>query len=365
MIPPQSDEANPLPAASPQLSAEQERSTQNDGLEQERSTQNDGLGTLPPGSKKEGLIRLAQTILEDAIARIPSLKYAVGVVGVSSAAFLASVFFGFDLPHSLVAVFGMMVLMAVLASFSVASNDQRALRRTSRVMLYSFSVIGVAIPGMLMTSAFFAYPLDLTGWIVRTSRPSQPAASIGPLPAPNAEPYGPARTLPLVEGSYSAQPSEPQGDITATVASNDEPGYQAESDKGPNQTTSRAINKLTALEILSIDKKSVVSDEYGKQSTIDVVLANTGQYAAVTKSVSLEVVSGNNESCRDVLLSTGEYQFDLSSGNATERTVHFIRPREADRITLLLHHGCRCCTESTLRISVNYNGSTVRQTVAL
>jgi hypothetical protein len=110
-------------------------------------------------------IGLARELLTEAIVQVPALKYALAVVGLAAAAFLVSVFFGFNLRRAFVATATMLVLMVAVLAFAVASKSAPGLVWAAMTLTYAYGGIAIVVPSLLLACVFFRRPLDLSHWL--------------------------------------------------------------------------------------------------------------------------------------------------------------------------------------------------------
>ncbi len=132
-------------------------------------------------------------ILDAAIAKVPSVKYALGVAGVFVVVAIV-VTLSVDLR---VAVFGTLVtfgFMVVLLVFAkLAAAGPKMFVAPAAVLLWAFTVLSIAASVLLVTSVFFRYPVDLEGWL----RPGASAA-MAATPAASANEAAAAPSLAAV-----------------------------------------------------------------------------------------------------------------------------------------------------------------------
>jgi len=111
---------------------------------------NKGIGDLNPWS-----------VLQAAVKAVPSLKYALAVLGIVAA---IAIIKGFGIDFR-VAVYGtilMMVLMTALVVFAALTKVRsKQIRIAALVLMWSFLALTILSAVLLFTSAFFGYPKPL------------------------------------------------------------------------------------------------------------------------------------------------------------------------------------------------------------
>jgi hypothetical protein len=117
-------------------------------------------------------VGLALRIVQDAVRHVPIVKYALGVMGLLAAAFVGSAFFGFELGKAFMAAAGMIPLMILLMVLARSNS------REAKFVTWAYTLMLVIVFGLLISSAFFATPLDLRSWI-EPARPPGGAATSG------------------------------------------------------------------------------------------------------------------------------------------------------------------------------------------
>ena len=132
----------------------------------------------PPAPKIEATTEASQQawlmrILDAAIAKVPSVKYALGVAGVFV---VVAIVVGLKVDYRVAVIgtlvtFVFMVLMLLFAKLAAAGAKVFVLPVT--VLLWAFMLIAITASVLLLTSVFFRYPVDLQGWL----RPEAPASS--------------------------------------------------------------------------------------------------------------------------------------------------------------------------------------------
>jgi hypothetical protein len=113
----------------------------------------------------------ALKILREAIKAVPSVKYALGVLGIVAAVAIATAI-GINLRITIIGtVVGMtlMVVLVVFASLSLIAKEY--ILWPALVMLWSSTVLFVVFVSLLLISAFFAWPLDLTPFLTGVQMP--------------------------------------------------------------------------------------------------------------------------------------------------------------------------------------------------
>lgn len=104
-------------------------------------------------------------ILTDAIKAVPSLKYALGVLGIVAAIAIVNAFridYRVAILGALV-MFALMVLLLVFAKLTKAASKQ--FRVPVVVLMWTFLLLTTGTASLLFTSVFFKVPLDLQYWI--------------------------------------------------------------------------------------------------------------------------------------------------------------------------------------------------------
>jgi hypothetical protein len=102
----------------------------------------------------------------------------------------------------------------------------------------------------------------------------------------------------------------------------------------------------------------------GRETLLDIKLLNTGNQTALLTRIEIKVLEGNEELCTPHLEPSGEYFFDISKGIATKHVSHSIAMDQAERIKLYLFHGCWCCTDTSIRLTLFYNEKSVSKTLS-
>lgn len=122
-------------------------------------------------------------ILKDAIRQIPSLKYALGVVGIVSAVSITSTLVA-DFRIAIFGVIVMIILMVILVIFAKLTTIQTGDIRTIILVLMWFSLLlMMATATCLFTSVFFKRPVNLQNWIATNGTgPTVPSDPTKPSP---------------------------------------------------------------------------------------------------------------------------------------------------------------------------------------
>jgi tetratricopeptide (TPR) repeat protein len=121
-------------------------------------------------------------ILNDAVKRVPALKYALCVAGIAAAAAIVKAF----LSDPRVAVFSiivMLILMTVLVIFAkltaIASTD---FRLPARILIWFSLLLVILVSSLLFTSTFFNWSLKLRDTLViQQKHPPQVLQPSGPI----------------------------------------------------------------------------------------------------------------------------------------------------------------------------------------
>ena len=116
----------------------------------------------PAGSGKQSISLSPWTILQKAIKAVPSLKYALGVLGIVSAiAIIRS--FGIDFRIAVFGTITMVVLMTALVVFAALTKvTSPQVSLAALVLMWSFLALTILSAALLFTSVFFSYPKPLS-----------------------------------------------------------------------------------------------------------------------------------------------------------------------------------------------------------
>lgn len=115
----------------------------------------------------ENFIRVLMGVIRQAIRAVPSVRYALGVVGIAASAALVYGLLGRD-PR--IAVFGplaLLMLMVLLLLFAKLAAQTRipSLRAALLVMIWMPLILAFGTLLLTATSVFFGKPLDLRHWL--------------------------------------------------------------------------------------------------------------------------------------------------------------------------------------------------------
>jgi hypothetical protein len=104
-------------------------------------------------------------IIKDAIKAVPSIKYALGILGIAAVISIVGLL-RLDYKFAFIGIVLMFPLMVILLVFAKLTGfEDSAFNRPAIVLLW-FSVIAtISISFCLFFSVFFRTPLDLTHWI--------------------------------------------------------------------------------------------------------------------------------------------------------------------------------------------------------
>jgi hypothetical protein len=109
-------------------------------------------------------------VLKQAVARVPAVKYALGIAGIAAAVAIVRTLVT-DLRVAVFGIITMMILMAVLFLFakltSVASKD---LRLAMLTLMWSSLVLTISAGTLLFSSVFFDWPINLRHLISERDR---------------------------------------------------------------------------------------------------------------------------------------------------------------------------------------------------
>ena len=110
-------------------------------------------------------------ILQDAIRAVPSVKYALGIVGISAAVAMVILFFtGISINYKLglLGIVTMLGLMTCLLIFSALSKvRQKLLAAPGLVIIWGFIIFLIASVSLCFTSFFFQWPKPLSDYFTR------------------------------------------------------------------------------------------------------------------------------------------------------------------------------------------------------
>lgn len=137
------------------------------------------MGVKPPRLDGQDESRARKTwlnplsLLKDAIRAVPSVRYALGVVGIAAAVSIISILLG---DHR-VAIIGMscaIAFMVVLLVFQRLSLlDRSHFKVPALILLWFFPLVLVAFLSLLLSSVFFGWPLSLKQWLEGAQRDSR------------------------------------------------------------------------------------------------------------------------------------------------------------------------------------------------
>lgn len=104
-------------------------------------------------------------ILRESIKAVPSVKYALAILGIFCVIVIVASF-GIDYR---VAIFGVIIIIILMIVMLVFARASAASSRTyvfpAVVFIWFGTLFFMAISIILLTSVFFKFPLDLSGWI--------------------------------------------------------------------------------------------------------------------------------------------------------------------------------------------------------
>lgn len=112
----------------------------------------------------------ARKIVQEAIEAVPFVKYALGVAGISAAAFLSSAFFGMDASKAFVATMFMFIPMVLLAVLARASKKSKALNAIAVALTGAYSLLAFLVTVLLVTSVFFSWPKELGDFLTSSAQ---------------------------------------------------------------------------------------------------------------------------------------------------------------------------------------------------
>ncbi len=121
------------------------------------------------------------SILKQAIKRVPSLKFALGIVGLAASVALIKSLIT-DLRLALFGIIVMLVLMSVLFVFAkLTSVAPKEFKRPAITLLWFSLIITMIAASLLFMSVFFNWPINLRHWLTNKSRmPEQSSTQLQP-----------------------------------------------------------------------------------------------------------------------------------------------------------------------------------------
>jgi hypothetical protein len=174
-------------------------------MTQEENDENNNEKKNP--DSKGNPVSYLMSIIREAMKVVPSVKYALGVVGII-AAFAIIKIFGFDLRAAMTGVVVMLALMFLLLAFShYTTHGSDSLRRPLSMLAYFFAFLVMATLSLLFSSVFFRWPMDLSGVISETAGRKElvPSPDIKESPNPGLSISSPVPS-PTMSVSPSATP---------------------------------------------------------------------------------------------------------------------------------------------------------------
>src|SRR5436190_6676994 len=107
--------------------------------------------------------------LREAIRAVPSVKYALGIVGIVSAIGIIKAF-RIDLRVAAFGVIVMIVLMVLLLLFARLSVSAKThFVAPAKFLLWASVIISVCVAMLLTSSIFFNWPIFLQHWLAGTT----------------------------------------------------------------------------------------------------------------------------------------------------------------------------------------------------
>lgn len=99
-----------------------------------------------------------------AMKKVPSIKWALGVVAIGTLPWIFIKFSGQPAIGLLLTFLTMIFLMVLLVLFArLATLPKRSFFKSAAFMVWSFTIIAVVVIASLYTSVFWCVPLDLSG----------------------------------------------------------------------------------------------------------------------------------------------------------------------------------------------------------
>lgn len=162
---------------------------------------NNNNNDTPKRISPRNALRLLTTspinVFQEAIKAVPSLKWALAVLGI-----VAAIAIGLTFQVSLrVAVIGtliMLVLMVAVVIFATLTKSTGPLRIAAAIMTFAFLILIIATIAFILTSVFFKWPLDLHTWVTGPPAVTNPTPT--PTPAPTPSPVSDSANITLREG---------------------------------------------------------------------------------------------------------------------------------------------------------------------
>lgn len=143
-----------------------------------RASRNQNALSARPETASAGSIPMR--LLNAAIKAVPSLKYALGVLGIVSAIAIIKTL-GIDFRAAAFGTVVMLVLMVAIVVFAALTGTKSPhMRLAALVMLWSFLILTISSAALLFTSVFFDFPRPITSILGVVERSMAPVQQQGP-----------------------------------------------------------------------------------------------------------------------------------------------------------------------------------------